>query len=214
MTLQTALPASTALIPADALRAGTRLEDYEIDCVISRSAVAMLYRAQHRTSKRAVAIKEFLPTGLAMRVDDGQVVVRETTHEQNFQRGRQVFLDEAKALASCEHACLMPVLRVLECNRTVYKVMPYCPGPTLLEHRQSVSTAPTERLLRTWIDGLLGALATLHDKGQVHGAVSPGNILMLADSRPALLDSDAVYAAILSDRTRSMIAALALPSQD
>ncbi len=208
MTLQTALPANTALVPADALRAGTRLEDFEIESVIARSAVALVYRAQGRTSQQAVAIKEFLPTGLAMRGDDGQVVAREITHEQNFQRGRQVFLDEAKALARCEHACLMPVLCVLECNRTVYKVMPYCPGPTLLEYRQSMSTAPTDQLLRTWIDGLLGALAQLHDKGQVHGAVSPGNILMLADNRPALLDSDAVYAAILSDRTRSMIAAL------
>jgi len=208
MTLQTALPANTALVPADALPAGTRLEDYEIDCVIARSAVALVYRAQDRGSQQAVAIKEFLPTGLAMRGDDGQVVARETMHEPIFQCGRQVFLDEAKALARCEHACLMPVLRVLECNRTVYKVMPYCPGPTLLEHRQRMSTAPTDRLLRTWIDGLLGALAQLHDKGQVHGAVSPGNILMLADNRPALLDSDAVYAAILSDRTRSMIAAL------
>ncbi len=208
MTLQTALPANTALVPADALPAGTRLEDYEIDCVIARSAIALVYRAQDRTSLQTVAIKEFLPTGLAMRGDDGQVVPRETMHEQTLQHGRQVFLDEAKALESCEHACLMPVLRVLECNRTAYKVMPYCPGPTLLEHRQNMATAPTDRLLRTWIDGLLGALAQLHDKGRVHGAVSPGNILMLADNRPGLLDSDAVYAAILSDRTRSMIAAL------
>ncbi len=208
MTLQTALPANTALTPADALRVGTRLEDYDIDCVIARSAVALVYRAHDRKTQQAVAIKEFLPTGLAMRGDDGQVVARETTHEQNFQRGRQVFLDAAKALARREHACLMPVLHVLECQGTAYKVMPYCPGPTLLEYRQSMSTAPTDRLLRTWLDGLLGALAKLHDKGQFHGAVSPGNILMLADDRPVLLDSDAVYAAILSDRTRSMIAAL------
>ena len=79
MTLQTALPANSALIPADALRAGTRLEDYEIDCVVARSAVAMVYRAQDRRSKQAVAIKEFLPTGLAMRGDDGQVVARESS---------------------------------------------------------------------------------------------------------------------------------------
>jgi serine/threonine protein kinase len=208
MTLQAALPANAALIPADALHAGTRLDNYEIDCVIARSAVAMVYRAQDRTSKQAVAIKEFLPTGLAMRGDDGQVVARDAAQEQTFDRGRRVFLEEAQALAKREHDCLMPVLRVLESHGTVYKVMPYCPGPTLLEHRQSMPAAPTDRMLRSWLEGLLGALAKLHDKGKVHGAVTPGNILMLASDRPLLLDSDAVYAAILSDRTRSMIAAL------
>jgi serine/threonine protein kinase len=208
MTLQTALSANSALIPADALRTGTRLEDYEIDCVVARSAMAMVYRAQDRRSKQAVAIKEFLPTGLAMRGDDGQVVARESSHEHNFQRGREVFLEEAKALATYDHACLMRVLSVLECHGTVYKVMPYCPGSTLLEHRQRMPAAPTQRLLRTWLEGLLGALALWHEAGRVHGAVSPGNILMLSDDRPVLLDSDAVHAAILSDSTRSMIAAL------
>ena len=208
MMLQAALPANAALIPADALRAGTRLDHYEIDCVVARSAVAMVYRAQDRTANRAVAIKEFLPTGLAMRGCDGQVVAREAIQEQNFQHGRQFFLDEMKALAKCEHACLMPVLRVMECHGTVYKVVPYCPGPTLLEHRQNMLTAPTDRLLRNWLEGLLGALAELPERGTVHAAVSPGNILSLPDGRSLPLDSDAVYAAILSDRTRSMIAVL------
>ncbi|MCU0966291.1 MAG: hypothetical protein MUF08_14865 [Burkholderiaceae bacterium] len=208
MTLQTAWPANAALIPADELRSGTRLEDYEIVSVIARSAVAMVYRAVDRSSNQPVAIKEFLPTGLAMRGDDGQVVARESNHEQGFQRGRQVFLEEAKALARCEHPCLMRVLRVLECHGTVYRVMPYCPGTTLLELRQKMAAAPTPRLLRTWLDGLLGALALWHEAGRVHGAVSPGNILMLSEDRPVLLDSDAVHAAILSDLTRSMIASL------
>jgi hypothetical protein len=208
MTLQAALPANAALIPADALRAGTRLNHDEIDCVVARSAVAMVYRAQDRTANRAVASKEFLPTGLAMRGDDGQVVAREAFQEQNFQHGRQLFLDEMKAPAKCEQACLLPVRRVMECHGTVYKVMPYRPGPALLEHRQDMPTTPTDRLLRNWFEGLLGALAELHERGMVHAAVSPGKILLLPDGRPLLLDSDAVYAAIPSDRTRGMIAAL------
>ncbi len=208
MTLQATLPANAALIPADALRAGTRLQGYEIGGVIARSAIAMVYRAQDLSSGQVVAIKEFLPTGLAVRGDEGQVTAREATNEQKLQVGLQVFLDEANALAKQEHACLMPVLRVMECHGTAYKVMPYCPGPTLLEHRQKMSAAPAEQQLRAWFDGLLGALAQLHETGRVHGAVSPGNILMLSDDRPVLLDSDAVSAAILSERTRSMIAAL------
>ena len=208
MPLRTAFTTNAALIPADALRGGTRLEDYEIDCVIARSAVSMVYRARDRRDDQLVAIKEFLPIGLALRGAEGQVAARETLHEPTFQRGRQIFLEQARALEACDHASLMRVLRVMECHDTVYKVMPYCQAPTLLDFRQQMAAAPTERVLRSWLDGLMGALAQFHDQGQLHGAVSPGNILMLPGDRPVLLDSDAVHAAILSEHTRSMIASL------
>jgi serine/threonine protein kinase len=208
MPLPTAPPANSALIPADALGAGTRLEDYEIDSVIARSAVALVYRALDRRNGKVVAIKEFLPIGLATRGANGQVAALESIHEQDFQHGRQIFLEQARTLEKCEHPSLMRVLRVMEREGTVYKVMPYAPGPTLLEFRQKMTAAPTEQVLRAWLEALMGALAQLHEKGQLHGAVSPGNILMLPDERPVLLDSDAVHAAILSDRTRCMIASL------
>ena len=208
MPLPTAPPANSALIPADALRAGSRLEDYEIDSVIARSAVALVYRALDRRNGQVVAIKEFLPIGLATRGANGQVAALEDIHEQNFRHGRQIFLEQARFLEKCEHPSLMRVLRVMEREGTVYKVMPYSPGPTLLEFRQKMTAAPTPQVLRAWLEALMGALAQLHEKGQLHGAVSPGNILMLPDERPVLLDSDAVHAAILSDRTRCMIASL------
>ena len=209
MPLHTASTASSALTPADALRAGTRLEDYEIDGVIARSAVAMVYRALDRRNDQLVAIKEFLPTGMAMRSADGRVVAREAFHEQSLRHGRQVFLEQARALEKLEHASLMPVLRVMQCHGTVYRAMPYCLAPTLLEYRQKMAAAPAQRLLLSWLEGLMGALALFHDQGLRHGAVSPGNILMLPDHRAVLLDSDAVHAAMLSERTRSMIASLA-----
>jgi len=208
MPLPTAPPANSALIPADALHAGTRLEDYEIDSVIARSAVALVYRALDRRNGQVVAIKEFLPIGLATRGANGQVAAIEGIHEQDFQHGRQIFLEQARTLENCEHPSLMRVLRVMEREGTVYKVMPYTPGPTLLEFRQKMTAAPAQQVLRAWLEALMGALAQLHEKGQLHGAVSPGNILMLPDERPVLLDSDAVHAAILSDRTRCMIASL------
>jgi hypothetical protein len=90
MTLQTALPANSALIPADALRSGTRLEDNEIVCVVARSAVAMVYRAVDRSSNQPVAIKEFLPTGLAMRGDEGQVLAATILHKSPHCSGPSV----------------------------------------------------------------------------------------------------------------------------
>jgi len=71
-----------------------------------------------------------------------------------------------------------------------------------------LAAAPDAAALRGWFDGLLGALEALHEEGCVHGAVAPGNILLLHGGRPLLLDTDAVRSVLISDRTQSMMAAL------
>jgi non-specific serine/threonine protein kinase len=71
-----------------------------------------------------------------------------------------------------------------------------------------MSEPPDETALRALLDALLGALETLHDAGHIHGEVSPGNILLLPDDRPVLMDLGAVHRAIISERTRHLMAAL------
>jgi serine/threonine protein kinase len=203
-----ALPANPLLGSEDALPAGTRLGDFEIETVLARSAVALVYGARALGQDLPVAIKEFLPIGLVRRHGAATVALRDGADEPSFERGLGAFIDEARTLSRCRHASLMQVLQILECNGTAYRVMPFCPGPTLREYRLKLAGAPAESWLRGLLEDLLGALSEWHQTGRVHGAVSPGNILMLPDHRPRLLDSQAVHAAMVSDRTRSMIAAL------
>ena len=124
------------------------------------------------------------------------------------ERGQQAFLEEAKALARCDHACLMRVLRVLECHGTVYKVMPYCPRDDAARAPADDGCSANARVVAYLARRPVGRVGSMARGRPGAGAVSPGNILMLSDDRPVLLDSDAVHVAILSDRTRSMIAAL------
>ncbi|HYN59276.1 MAG TPA: hypothetical protein VET87_06965 [Rubrivivax sp.] len=192
-----------------ALPVGTRLEEYEIEGVLAQSSVALVYRALDHERKQQVAIKEYMPVGLALRGSESRVELHESAHAQSFELGRLAFLNEAQMLAGRKHGSLLHTLRILQLNGTVYRVMRYCPGPMLSEHRRAMTAAPDEKLLRKWLDHLLGALAELHQLGLVHAAVSPGNILMLSGDQPVLLDSDAVRSVLISDHTRNMIAALA-----
>ena len=194
--------------PERALPEGSRLDDFEIEQVLAQGSFALVYRAYDRALNLHVAIKEYMPDSLALRGAEGQVVLRAALHAQRFELGRQAFIGEAQTLARCQHPSLLGVSRILQRHGTVYRVMRQCPGPTLLAHRQSLAAVPDENVLRAWLDGLLGALAALHDLGGVHGAVSPGNILVLPDGRPMLLDFDAVRTALISDHTQSMMAAL------
>lgn len=208
MTSRTALPANPFPVPERALPPLTRLDEYEIEQVLAQSSFAVIYRAYDHALKLHVAIKEYLPDALALRSAEVQVVTRSRGAAERFEAGRQAFIVEAQTLARCVHPALLRVLRLVHANGTVYRVMPYAPGVTLLEHRRERAAAPLPGVLCHWLDGLLGALSALHGDGCVHGAVAPGNILRLADEQPLLLDFDAVRATLISDRTQSMMSAL------
>jgi serine/threonine protein kinase len=197
------LPAAERALPA-----GTLLDEYEIEQVLAQSSMGLLYQAFDRVLKMHVAIQEYLPDTLALRSLDTDVMLRDDAHALSFERGRQAFVNEARMLAHCDHASLPRILRILMHHDTVYRVMHCQCGPTLREFRQAMAEAPTAASVRSLLDSLLGALAQLHQQGLVHAAVSPANILMLADHRPVLLDSDAVRAALISGRARSVMAAL------
>jgi len=203
-------PTPPAVRPAAprALPLGTMLDECEIDQVLAQSGFAVLYRAYDPALTRHVAIKEYLPDALALRGAQAQVVLRAPSHAASFELGLRAFIREAQTLARCEHPSLLRVNRILQRHGTAYRVMPHYSGMTLLEHRRSQTGAPGETTLRAWLDGLLGALAALHGEGCVHGAVAPGNILLLPADRPLLLDFDAVRRALISDRTHSLMTAL------
>jgi len=208
MTSRTALPANPFRSPERALPAQTRIDEYEIERVLAQSSFGVVYRAYDHALRLHVAIKEYLPDALALRSAETQVVLRARSHAERFDLGLQAFIGEAQTLARCDHPSLLRIQRVLQRHGTAYRVMRYTPGPTLLEQRRQLAAPPDAAAMRGWLDALLGALDALHEEGCVHGAVAPGNILLLHGGKPLLLDFDAVRTALISDRTQSMMAAL------
>lgn len=191
----------------DALRAGTRLDDFEIVRVLGAGGFGIVYLALDQVLLRHVAIKEYMPTALAGRGKGAMVSVRSAALVEPFALGLESFFNEARMLASFDHPSLVKVHRFWKANGTAYMVMQYYPGQTLKEARREMTAAPDEAWLLALVEALLGALEVLHGEGVYHRDISPDNILLLPDGRPVLLDFGSARR-VIGDRTQALTAIL------
>jgi serine/threonine protein kinase len=186
------------------LPAGTRLRNYELISVLGQGGFGITYYARDTTLGREVAVKEYLPTTLALR-EDTMVVPRSTQLAEDFIWGRDRFLEEARILATLEGApAVVRVYDFLEANGTAYMVMGLARGDTLderLKRDGQLSPANAERLLERLLDGL----EAVHKTGFLHRDVKPANIILDANNNPTLIDFGASRAS-MADRTAAMTA--------
>ena len=198
-------PAAVGQALRGALPIGTRLRGYEVISVLGQGAFGITYRARDTTLERDVAIKEYLPTALALREDDKIVVPRSPATAEEFVWGRDRFVDEARTLARLEHApAVVRVHDFLEANGTAYMVMALVEGETLdrrIRRDGPVPPAAVERLLHRLLDGL----EQVHGVGFVHRDIKPANIILDAGGEPTLVDFGSSRAA-LAGRTAAMTA--------
>jgi serine/threonine protein kinase len=170
------------------LPAGARLRGYEILAVLGHGGFGVTYQARDTTLGRDVAIKEYLPTALAVREDGTTVLPRSTALADEFRWGRDRFLQEARTLAKLGGArAIVRVFDFLEANGTAYMVMALLDGESLeqrLRREGCLSQPAIERLL----DPLLDGLAAVHAAGFLHRDIKPANIMLDAKSSPTLID--------------------------
>ncbi len=181
---------------ADALPAGTRLAEFDIEGLLGVGGFGLVYKAFDRSLQRSVAIKEYLPGALVGRGQGLSVALRSPHEAPAFQRGLQGFLNEARLLASFDHPSLVKVFRFWETHGTAYMVMPLYQGMTLQQARSQMRGPPPEAWLRKVIGGLLGALQCLHEHQTLHRDVSPDNIFLQDIGPPVLLDLGAARRAL------------------
>ncbi|MBY4721727.1 MULTISPECIES: serine/threonine protein kinase [Burkholderia] len=166
---------------------GHRLGELQLDEVLGIGGFGIVYRAFDRTLRRAVAIKEYMPSMLATRGGDYTVSLRSERFAQAFDAGRGAFLNEARLLAQFDHPGLVKVLHFWESHGTAYMVMPFYEGRTLkqlLDGGMRIS----ETQLRSIVGALLGALDTLHRAQCFHRDVALDNVLIRPNGSAILLD--------------------------
>ena len=184
-------PATTAA-PAgarsNALPVGSRVGEFEITGVIGVGGFGIVYLAMDTSLGRTVALKEYMPSSFAMRVDANTVRVLAEEHRETFAAGLRSFVNEAQLLAQFDHPSLVKVYRFWEANGTAYMVMPYYDGQTLKTTLTHGVTPPDEAWLRNFVAQILQALDIIHAKQCYHRDIAPDNILMQDGLRPVLLD--------------------------
>src|SRR6266851_3135545 len=184
---------------------GTRLRNYELISVLGQGAFGITYLARDTLLGRELAIKEYLPTSLALREGGTTVVPRSTKLAEDFVWGRERFLDEARTLVTLESVpAVVHVYDYLEANGTAYMVMALARGETLEQRLRREGSLPApivERLLNRLLEGL----EQVHTTGFLHRDIKPANIILDAKNNPTLIDFGASRAS-MAGRTTAMTA--------
>lgn len=171
-----------------ALPNGYELDGYRIDGILGTGGFGITYRARELAIDRALAIKEYLPAGIAMRDQSTSAVHASGSDDQDdFEWGLDRFRKEAQTLVSFRHANIVAVFRFFEANNTAYLVMEYAQGEDLgavLLRRKTLGEAE----IRAIIDPLLNGLSRVHQAGVLHRDIKPDNIYIRDDGSPLLLD--------------------------
>ncbi len=155
-------PVETEPLPA-------RIDRYRIERLLGEGGFGLVYLAFDEQLQRLVAVK--VPHGrLVSRAEDAEV-----------------YLSEARAVASLDHANIVPVFDVGSTMQyPCYVVSKYIDGQTLVAKLASerLSCRQAAELVATVAEALHHA----HTQGIVHRDVKPGNILVDRDGKPFVVD--------------------------
>jgi formylglycine-generating enzyme required for sulfatase activity/serine/threonine protein kinase len=187
-----------------ALPGGYELRQYTVIEVLGFGGFGITYKARDENLQRTVAIKEYLPSDLAVRTDGSTVSAKSKQDLESFEWGRERFLDEARAVAQFNHPNIIQIYDFFEENGTGYIVMPYIGGQTLSEAIKQQGTLD-EQTIRAWLWPVIAGLKVVHAAGYIHRDIKPQNIMMDEESSPILLDFGAARAAI-GGRTQALTA--------
>ena len=161
---------------------------YRIKRILGRGSFGITYLAHDVNLDRLVAIKEYMPGHLSMRVTDHMVQPLSHDHEEDFKFGLSRFISEARTLTRFEHPNLVRVFNAFEANNTAYMVMNYEIGESLQDFIKLNKALPESRIMQIIVP-LMEGLQKMHAQGFIHRDIKPGNIFIRApDGSPVLLD--------------------------
>ena len=188
--------ANSAEVDFVALQPGQTIGRFTVVSVLGQGGFGITYRARDTQLGREVAIKEYLPTAIAIRQGGETVLPRSTKVAEDFIWGRDRFVAEGQTLASLHHAPgIVRVFDFLEINGTAYIVMELLHGETLedrIKKQGPLDAAAVDRILTPLLDGL----EQVHAAGFLHRDIKPANILLSAKGDPTLIDFGASRAAM------------------
>jgi len=184
---------------------GTAVGRYEIVGVLGQGGFGITYRARDERLGRDVAIKEYLPSILAVREGGSTVLPRSAKMADDFTWGRQRFVEEGRTMATLHDVPgIVRVFDFLEANGTAYIVMELLSGETL-EHRLGRQGRLSPDEVEAMLPPLLDGLEQVHGAGFLHRDIKPANILFNTAGKPTLIDFGASRVA-MAGRTSAMTA--------
>jgi serine/threonine-protein kinase len=141
---------------------------YEVEAVLGRGGMGIVYRARHVRLNRLVALKMLLAGVYA------------TSHERaRFQR-------EAEAVARLKHPNVVQVYDVGDIGSRAFFTMEYVEGGSLSQKLAGIPQSSREAA--QFVVTLAGAVQAAHEHGVVHRDLKPANVLLAEDGTPKVTD--------------------------
>jgi WD40 repeat protein len=141
---------------------------FEIEAVLGRGGMGVVYRARHLALKRMVALKMILAGGHA--------------GEADIQR----FHIEAEAVARLQHPNIVQVFEVGADRGLPYCALEYVDGGSLGQKLQTGPLPPREAA--KLVETIAGAIYLAHSRNIIHRDLKPANVLLTADGTPKVTD--------------------------
>ena len=152
-----------------ALDSGSNFAGYQIESVVGRGGMGVVYRATDLRLERPVALK---------------LVAPEFAEDELFRRR---FLREPRMAASLDHPNVVPIYEAGEHDGQLYLAMRFVDGSDLRTLLRREGGLPAERALDI-LAQVAGALDAAHRRGLVHRDVKPANVLVDEDGHAYLTD--------------------------
>ena len=147
-----------------------RIGHYDIEKVIGRGGMGVVYKGYDTQLNRSVAIKVLSP------------------HLGGNGVARKRFSREARAAAAVVHPNVIPIHGVNSEGKLPYIVMPLVAGQSLQSHVEEHGPLETKDIVRIAMQ-IAAGLDAAHNQGLVHRDIKPANILMEDDvSRVMITD--------------------------
>jgi serine/threonine protein kinase len=169
---------------------GLDLARYHIVKKIGCGGFSIVYLAHDRYGQK-VALKEYLPSELALRSEGALAPQVEPAHLALFRLGLRCFFSEARALVLIRHPNVVRALDFFRANQTAYMVMAFEAGHTL-QHAITARRARGGRLSEAFIVATFiqvsNGVRAMHARNLLHLDLKPANIHLRPDGTPVLLD--------------------------
>lgn len=174
---------------------GTVLNDqYIVGRILGVSGFDITYLGYDKFLDTNVVIKEYFPYGKVIRQQPGSCTVKPVGDRELewFQRNRERFLREAKALSRLSRIeRIVQIRNFFLANDTAYIIMEYVPGISLKDYIRrngSLSLDTTLKMLRP----LMTSLVHVHKEGFIHRNISPENIVLMPNGTLKLMEFGSV----------------------
>ena len=200
--------------PEDTLPEGSVLNGkYLVGKVLGRGGFGITYLGFDLNLRVRVAIKEYFPVGASMRVANSYNVLSLSNAETTsaFNKGCNVFLNEAQTLAVFNNPYIVHVREVFKEHGTAYIIMDFVDGLTLSKAVTGMGGTMPVDLMLSLMKPLIQQLAVLHRKKIIHRDIKPDNIMLVKEEETGeehlvLLDFGAARSFISENVTKTYTA--------